>query len=423
MRPRTRLGLTLLYCLVTMMAMLTPDTTGGASPYMTSLTRWRAATGQFNDWQRTGVVVTADGTLHMDPQTAQSGTDPYRSGRYKGHSFYNGGTFLVGEAVSPIVPSAFAFTQAIPSWNADTPAGTWVETQLRARTGSRWTRWYNLGVWASGSSATERHSVEDQEDGDGSVATDTLLLNTSGGQPLVANAFQMKVRLFSDTGVASPTLRAASVTVSTTPVRPSTLSVGKSSLWGKVIKVPLCSQMVYADGGEVWCSPTSVSMVLAYWKADGAPCEGRVRASVSGVYDWVYDGHGNWPFNTAYAATQGLESYVARFTSLAQAEPWIAAGVPIVFSIGWGKGELAGAPVSSSNGHLAVLVGFDPEGNPVVNDPAASSNGDVQRTYRRVELERLWLEHSGGTVYLIYPPNWNPATYSPMPHPSMLLAE
>ena len=59
--------------------------------------------------------------------------------------------------------------------------------------------------------------------------------------------------------------------------------------------------------------------------------------------------------------------------------------------------------IPSSNGHLAVLVGFDAEGNPVVNDPAAASDNTVQRTYNRAELESLWLEHSGGTVYLIYP--------------------
>jgi hypothetical protein len=30
----------------------------------------------------------------------------------------------------------------------------------------------------------------------------------------------------------------------------------------------------------------------------------------------------------------------------------------------------------------------------------------VLRTYRRAELEPLWLSGSGGTVYLIYPAGW-----------------
>jgi hypothetical protein len=145
-------------------------------------------------------------------------------------------------------------------------------------------------------------------------------------------------------------------------------------------------------------------MVLAYWAGDlESPCEQRVRATVEGVYDWLYDGHGNWPFNTAYAAGHELEGYVMRFTSLAEAEPWIERGVPVIISYAWTDGDLEGAAVLSSDGHLGVLVGFDSEGNPVVNDPAAKTDAAVQRTYPRAQLEILWLQHSGGTVYIIAP--------------------
>jgi len=161
--------------------------------------------------------------------------------------------------------------------------------------------------------------------------------------------------------------------------------------------------MVYPDGGEVWCSPTSTSMVLGYLNSGAGTCEDRVRAAVEGVYDWVYDGHGNWPFNTAYAASQGYEGYVARLTSLNRAEEYIAAGVPVIMSIAWGKGDLTGSSIDSTNGHLFVLVGFDASGNPIVNDPASPTDAAVQRTYMRSELEPLWLQASGGTVYLIYP--------------------
>ncbi|HVF14022.1 MAG TPA: C39 family peptidase [Acidimicrobiales bacterium] len=161
---------------------------------------------------------------------------------------------------------------------------------------------------------------------------------------------------------------------------------------------------MYPDGGEVWCSPTSTSMVLGYWSGDTGPCEPRVRAAVAGVYDWVYDGHGSWPFNTAYAATAGLETHVDRFTSMSEVEPWIAAGVPVVISYSWKDGSLTGAPVPASDGHLSVIVGFDDSGNPVVNDTAARSDGEVQRTYLRSELEDLWVGKSGGVAYLMYPP-------------------
>jgi hypothetical protein len=57
-----------------------------------------------------------------------------------------------------------------------------------------------------------------------------------------------------------------------------------------------------------------------------------------------------------------------------------------------------------------VIVGFTPDGNVVVNDPAANPNlgQSVRRVYDRGQLEGLWLEHSGGTVYLIYPASVTP---------------
>jgi hypothetical protein len=193
------------------------------------------------------------------------------------------------------------------------------------------------------------------------------------------------------------------VAYSTPAPKTASVSAGDPAKWNTLLNVPECSQMVYPDGGEVWCSPTSTSMVLGYWAQDGEACETRVRTAVAGVYDWVYDGHGNWPFNTAYAATQGYEGYVARFTSLAKAEEFVADGVPVIMSIAWGKGDLTGSGVASTNGHLLVLVGFDRFGNPIINDPASPSDDTVQRTYLRSEFEPLWLEASGGTVYLIYP--------------------
>jgi hypothetical protein len=380
---------------------------GKKASYQTGFDRWRAADGAFANWNRNHVDLTADGELQLNLASAPIETDPYAAGSYLGRNFYNGGSFQVGEVTGPIVPVGFAFTEAIASWNASTPSGTWIETQIRAQFGERWTKWYNLGIWAANIGTIERHSVRLQGDGDGFVAVDTLVLTN---KKEAAGAYQLKARLFSAAAGAAPAISAMSVATSTGATSPSSLSPGSPANWNTLLPVPECSQMVYPDGGEVWCSPTSTSMVLGYWQQEAGqsidPCEPRVRSAVDGVFDWVYDGHGNWPFNTAYAAAQAdieLEGYVARFTSFAEAEPWVKAGVPVVMSFAWKKGSLTGAAIPSSNGHLAVLVGFDAAGNPIVNDPAAATDADVQRTYDRAELETLWLETSGGTVYLIYP--------------------
>ncbi len=328
-------------------------------------------------------------------------TDPYPVGGYYGGNFYNGGSYRVGTATSPELATG-AFTEAIVSWNADTLAGSWVEARLRIRFGARWSKWYNMGVWASATDTVQRHSVSLQGDTDGYVAVDTFVLADKVAAP---DGLQVQVRLFS-AGSAVPDIRNVSVATSPAALKKPPVSAGNPALWGSLLAVPECSQMIYPDGGNVWCSPTSVSMVLGYWGDDRA-CEPRVRSAVEGVFDWRYDGHGNWPFNTAYAASSlpgghAMEAYVARFGSLAEAEPWVAAGIPVVVSLAW-KGDLTGAPIKSSSGHLMALVGFDPSGNPILNDPAAASNEDVQRTYQRSEFEPLWLHHSGGTVYLIYP--------------------
>lgn len=369
--------------------------------YDSALVRWRATDAGFATWTRTGVLL-ADGALVLDAATAAVETDPYAPGAYYGRNFYNGGSYLVGESTGPEVLTTMTVSHAIASWNAETPPGTWIEVLLRAQTEGRWTKWYNLGIWASDGATVERHSVSVQGDADGYVAIDTLVL----GKKVVAERLQMKVRLFTADAAVAPAIRNLGLAVSPSAPKKEGSTSGHPALWNVLLDVPECSQMVYPDGGTVWCSPTSTSMVLGYWGVDTRPCEPRVRGAVAGVYDWRYNGYGNWPFNTAYAATFGLESYVARFSSVAQMEPWLKAGVPVVISYGWKKGDLTGAPISSSPGHLAVVVGFDPNGNPIVNDPAAASDGEVQRVYLRDELEQLWLSHSGGTVYLIYPSGW-----------------
>jgi hypothetical protein len=369
--------------------------------YLTSQFLWRAKSG-LEQWEvGPGTTRTADGRLALDPSSAGAAADA--AGAYHGRNYHNGGAYVFGEVTGPLTPAGFAVTRAVPSWDADTPPGSWIEVSLRARlAGGRLTRWYSAGVWAADGSTVARHSVKDQDDGDAALATDTLVIPAA--KP-AADALQMKARLMSARPGAVPSLGLAAVALSTAPPEQPASSAGDGARWGKVLDVTACSQS-YPDGGEGWCSPTSLSMVVGFWDHDGGPCEPRVRAAVDGVYDWVYDGHGNWPFNTAYAAGRGLEAWVTRFRSLADAEPWIAAGVPVAISYSWKPGELTGAPVRSSEGHLGVLVGFDAHGDPVVNDPAGKAPGELRRTYQRRQLENVWVGHSGGTAYLAYPPGW-----------------
>jgi hypothetical protein len=88
-------------------------------------------------------------------------------------------------------------------------------------------------------------------------------------------------------------------------------------------------------------------------------------------------------------------------------ELWISKKVPVITSISWRRGDLTGAPIPVSSGHLLVIRGFIRSGDMIVNDPAAEGNTGVRRVYQREEFSRAWLERgSGGVAYLVYPEGW-----------------
>ena len=155
-------------------------------------------------------------------------------------------------------------------------------------------------------------------------------------------------------------------------------------------------------------------MVVAYWGTGPSPSDYAyvlddypgtsdpwVDYAAHYTFDYHYDGAGNWPFNVAYAGNFGLDGEVTQLHSLAEAEQFIKAGIPLVASIAFTSNKLDGFLFKSTNGHLLVIVGFDRFGNPVVNDPAATSDATVQRTYDRAQFEQNWMTSTGGIVYVI----------------------
>jgi hypothetical protein len=323
----------------------------------------------------------------------------------------DGRSYDVARWTSQWVEPGYSFTELIASWSAKTPKDSWIEIKVRGRGSEGRTSWDVLGRWTSGDRNLLRSSVSGQSDDGTSVAVDTW---RTAGLP----GYQLRILLARRSGASyRPSLDLATAMTSRLPS-----SAGATSrpgvARGTVIDVPRFSQMVHrghyprwGGGGEAWCSPTSTSMVLAHW--DRLPPARRYRWVPDGhvdpwvdhaarmTYDHAYDGTGNWPFNTAFAAPLAGKAFVTRLRSVREAEKFIAAGIPLVVSIAFDRGELDGAPISSSNGHLLVIVGIRQSGDVVVNDPAADRRRGVRRTYDRGQLERLWLEASGGLTYVI----------------------
>jgi hypothetical protein len=94
--------------------------------------------------------------------------DPARTARYR-RTTWERGTWT-----SPWTTPGFAFTELVPSWEARTPAGTFVQVQVRGRTaGGNRSSWDTLGRWASYDDGFRRTSQGSQTDDLGTVATDT----------------------------------------------------------------------------------------------------------------------------------------------------------------------------------------------------------------------------------------------------------
>jgi hypothetical protein len=320
-----------------------------------------------------------------------------------------------GTWTSPWFSTGFGFTELVSSWNAATPAGSWIEVRMRATTDKgATTKWYVMGRWAYGDADFQRTSVGGQGDADGFVSIDTFFAKD---HPLTS--YQLSVTLYGSGAKVTRLGAVASDPVNKNPYVASTTTMTRTV----DLHVPQYSQEIHAGqypqfdgGGEAWCSPTSTSMVLAYWGKGPAPADyAYVLSDYPGIADpWVdyaarytfdyhYDGAGNWPFNTAYAAHFGLESEVTQLHSLAEAEQFIKAGIPLVASIAFEPNKLDGFLFRGTDGHLLVIGGFTAGGDVISYDPASSSDLTVRHVYDRAQFEKAWMTATGGIVYVIHP--------------------
>ena len=161
-----------------------------------------------------------------------------------------------------------------------------------------------------------------------------------------------------------------------------------------ILDVPVRSQYVEGFNERGWCSPASLSMIHAYHGIDAG-----VPETAREVFDRAYNGTGNWSFNVAYSGRLGLRGVVAHLRNLDHAARLIERNLPIAISYSWHDGELPGAPLEQSDGHLAVLCGFTGSGDCAVNDPAAPN---VRVVYPRSALERIW-QRNDGIAYVVAP--------------------
>jgi hypothetical protein len=353
------------------------------------------------------------GELTVDHATgAREYADPHRDGAV---SRYERATWT-----SPEVSTGFPAGDLIVSWNATTPLGSWLEVEVSAALsdGTR-TPWYVLARWAESDEDILPTSVTGQDDDLAEVQADVLRVRPPRG----VVSYRVRLHLMRRPGAASPSVRLVGAMASESPDGQTVQRSPGGGAEGRLLDVPAYSQQLHRgeyphwdSGGASWCSPTSTTMVLAYWgrlpdPAEYAWVDPRFRDryvdhAARHTYDYSYQGAGNWPFNTAYAARYGLTAFVTRLRSLTEAEQFIKAGIPLVVGVSFTEDELSGAGYGTG-GHLLTIVGFTEQGDVVSNDPASHGvpdNAQVRTTYDREQFENAWMGMSGGVTYVIHPP-------------------
>jgi hypothetical protein len=187
-------------------------------------------------------------------------------------------------------------------------------------------------------------------------------------------------------------------TLSACDLVPASADVATPNGPGPAVPVPALSQMAEAPAiRDRICSPTSVAMVLGSL--------GRPASATALAADMLHaelDRYGVWPAAIRAAARRGVAGYLLRFPDWSTAAWMLARGVPLIVSVRYDAGELPGAAIAATSGHLLVLRGWD-GADVLVNDPAAPTADDVARRYALRDFCRVWLERTG-IAYVLFTP-------------------
>ncbi len=284
--------------------------------------------------------------------------------------------------VSPVFETSVDFSSLVLSVVCRAAATGWLMTEVQIRQNGTWTDFLKLALY----SPKTNHSFEPYEDASVSVSVDVLQAK------IPAQAYRFRLTLQGEMNMPDVFITltdAAAVYDECAAILPA----GR-----RKIAVSAISQMrldVSPTDQLRLCSPTSLTMALNALGYAAQPLQ-----TAAAVYDDRARIYGNWTFNTAYAARCGFEAFVARFHRLAQLEEFLTPHSLVLATLAYERGELTGAAVAHTPGHLVLLCGWE-NGKIRVADPAADTKGEVVRLYDAAEFARAWLRNKRGAAYLV----------------------
>lgn len=259
---------------------------------------------------------------------------------------------------------------------------------MRAINGGSSTVWFEIARQGTvpgdyGDKGTRTNGIDD----------DTLML------PSVEARIEYRVTLYTNTVGVTPTLRLMSICYADTRTASRVPYVELTNPgYTTSLAVPWRSQYASTVDGGIICGPTSMSMAMAH---NG--CFLSTEYIVTEEYDSYNHMYGNWPFIAQEAAKYGFKSYYSRSNGQQPFRDHLAQGYPVEFGMAYSAGQLTHSPISSTAGHLVLVVGIAANGDWICNDPAGSTSTWDHVTYLKNEIANVWLP--GGTTIPCIPNN------------------
>jgi hypothetical protein len=271
----------------------------------------------------------------------------------------------------------------LPSFSALTPAPPPFRFELAIKTAEGWSRWVAAETIGEASFPSLPGAVD-------RLRCDVDVFSAARA----AESVRLRLRLPVD-AAATMTTAPWLVALSAADGRPS--DDGMPGVTTR-LNVTALSQMEQPPAIRARiCSPTCLTMVAHYWGV-GAEVGDVARA----VFHPRLDIYGVWPAAIRAAGALGIAGYLLRVPDWASAAWCLARGMPLIVSVRYASGELTGAAIDKTDGHLLVLVGYEGD-TVIVNDPAAATRREVERRYRVDELRRVWLDRTG-VAYVLFRP-------------------